>query len=133
MNEVRSSQIASLGLANSASSKGAKETPSNASGKNLPEENVNSVKAEKVDQPKKESELLSAKDLQTAIVNVSDYVQTLQRDLQFTVDKELDQTIVKVVDSDTGEVIRQIPDDIFLELARRLKDDGEFRLLNAQG
>jgi len=60
-------------------------------------------------------------------------VQTVQRDLQFKVDEELDRTVIRVVDSDTGELIRQIPDDIFLELARRLKDDGEVNLLNALG
>ncbi|MFL0799163.1 MAG: flagellar protein FlaG [Agarilytica sp.] len=128
MNEVRSSQIASLGLANSASSKGAKETPSTASGKPLPQE---AVKEEKIEQSQKDSP--SAKDLQSAVANVEGYVQSMQRDLQFTVDEDLDQTVVKVLDSDSGEIIRQIPEAIFLELARRLKDDGEFRLLNALG
>lgn len=128
MNEVRSTQIANLVLANSASSKGAKETPSSASGKELPQ---NTVKEEKVEQVQAES--VSTKDLQSAVANVEGYVQSLQRDLQFTVDEDLDQTVVKVLDSDSGEIIRQIPEDIFLELARRLKDDGEFRLLNALG
>ncbi|MFL0803036.1 MAG: flagellar protein FlaG [Agarilytica sp.] len=128
MNEVRSSQIASLGLANSASSKGAKETPSSASGKALPQD---AVKEEKIERSQKEPS--SAKDLQSAVANVEGYVQSMQRDLQFTVDEDLDQTVVKVLDSDSGEIIRQIPEAIFLELARRLKDDGEFRLLNALG
>ncbi len=128
MNEVRSSQIASLGLANSASSKGAKETPSSASGNTLPQD---AVKEEKIEQVAKEPS--STKDLQSAVANVEGYVQSMQRDLQFTVDEDLDQTVVKVLDSDSGEIIRQIPEAIFLELARRLKDDGEFRLLNALG
>ncbi len=131
MNEVRSTQIANLALANSASSKGAKETPSSASGKELPQDTVKEAKVEQAE--KQRSEPVSAKELQSAVANVEGYVQTLQRDLQFTVDEDLDQTVVKVLDSDSGEVIRQIPDDIFLELARRLKDDGEFRLLNALG
>lgn len=128
MNEVRSSQIASTILVNSASSKGAKETPSSINSNSLPEEAGNAEKTEK-----SQAEPVSAPELQTAIVNVNDYVQSLQRDLQFSVDNDLDQTVIKVVDSDSGELIRQIPEDIFLELARRLKDDGEFRLLNALG
>lgn len=128
MNEVRSSQIASAILVNSASSKGAKETSSPLSSNSLPEE---SGQAEKTEKPK--AEVVSAPELQTAIVNVNDYVQSLQRDLQFSVDNDLDQTVIKVVDSDSGELIRQIPEDIFLELARRLQNEGDFRLLNALG
>ncbi len=128
MNEVRSTQVASQVLVNSASSKGAKETQSTTNGNDLPED---AVKSEKVEQS--QAEQSSPKELQTAVASVNDYVQSLQRDLQFSVDDDLDQTVIKVVDSDSGELIRQIPEDIFLELARRLKDDGEFRLLNALG
>ncbi len=129
MNEVRSTQVVSPLLTNSASSKGAKETPpGEESGKELP---VDIERAEKVDQPQAED--TSTEALQSAVANVNDYVQSLQRDLQFSVDQDLDRTVIKVLDSDSGEIIRQIPEDVFLELARRLKDDGEFRLLNALG
>lgn len=131
MNEVRITQIASPALVNSASSKGANEIASNTSGKSLPTNVDKAEQADNVEQPK--AERPSAKELQSAVANVKDYVQSLQRDLQFSVDEDLDQTVIKVLDGDSGEIIRQIPDDIFLELARRLKDDGEFRLLNALG
>ncbi len=127
MNEVKNAQVANIALANSASSKGAKETSSNVSGKELPQD---IVKQEKVE---RQEPRISVQDLHNALVNVEDYVQSLQRDIQFSVDEDLDTTVIKVLDGDSGEVIRQIPEDIFLELARRLKDDGEFRLLNALG
>jgi len=78
--------------------------------------------------------MLSTKvELESAVSSINDYVQSVQRDLHFSVDEDAKTTIVRVVDSDSGEVIRQIPDDIFLELARRLNEDGEFNLLNEIG
>jgi len=71
--------------------------------------------------------------LQDALGSMNEYVQNVKRDLQFSVDQELNQTVIKVVDSASGELIRQIPEDIFLELARKVKETGEMNLLNATG
>ena len=128
MNEVRTTQVASQLLASSASSPGVSESPVAASGKTLPAKST-ATSGEAAPQAAAES----AKSLQSAVASVNDYIQSIQRDLRFSVDEELEQTIIRVVDRDSGEVIRQIPEDIFLELARRLNDDGEFRLLNALG
>lgn len=72
----------------------------------------------------------SVEKVETAVAKVNEYVQSIERNLQFFVDQDLDRTVVKVVDGNSGELIRQIPDEIFLELARRLSDDGELRLMN---
>jgi flagellar protein FlaG len=37
------------------------------------------------------------------------------------------------VDSESGDLIRQIPEEIFLELARKVKEHGEINLFNATG
>ena len=42
------------------------------------------------------------------------------RDIQFSVDDQSNQLIVKVVDSKTGDVIRQIPPDVMLHLMRSI-------------
>lgn len=73
------------------------------------------------------------KNLDDAIGSMNDFAQNVKRDLQFSVDKELNQTVIKVVDSSSGKLIRQIPEDIFLELARKVKESGELNLLNATG
>lgn len=128
MNEVRLVQPAAQPSVSSSSSKGQVSTANAASGKSLPEEasTQDVKKAPQVQQ-------VSVEQLKSEVEVVNRFVQTVQRDLQFSVDEELDRTVIRVVDSDTGELIRQIPDDIFLELARRLKDDGEMNLLNALG
>jgi flagellar protein FlaG len=64
---------------------------------------------------------------------MQDFVQNVKRELQFSVDKDLGRTVVKVVDSESGDLIRQIPEEIFLELARKVKEQGEVNLFNATG
>lgn len=68
--------------------------------------------------------------LDDAVSKLNEFVQTVQRDLQFEVDNDLGQTIVKVVDQSTQEVIRQIPDDVALRLAENLQQDEPLTLFN---
>ncbi len=69
-------------------------------------------------------------ELDQAVSQLNDFVQTVQRDLQFEVDNELGQTIVKVVDQQTQEVIRQMPDEVALRLAEKLQQDEPLTLFN---
>lgn len=62
------------------------------------------------------------KELQSAIRNVSGYVQNITRELNFSIDEELGRTIVQVIDENTGDVIRQIPSEDMLQLAKNLAE-----------
>lgn len=55
--------------------------------------------------------------LTEAVSKLNDYVQNVQRNLSFSVDKDSGQTVIKVYDAQTKEVIRQIPPDETLKLA----------------
>jgi flagellar protein FlaG len=59
--------------------------------------------------------------LQKLIVEIKEQVQNVQRALQFSVDEESGATVVKVIDSQTKEVIRQIPAEEMLTMASRLR------------
>jgi flagellar protein FlaG len=77
----------------------------------------------------------SEKDLQQAVSTLNDFVQTIQRNLQFTVDKESGTLVVKVIDSKSEKVIRQIPTEETLRLARTLvdqKDEGAFNIFSSK-
>ncbi|MEE9343526.1 MAG: flagellar protein FlaG [Gammaproteobacteria bacterium] len=63
-----------------------------------------------------------AEKVEDAVVKISDYVQNLQRDLQFNVDKDSGRVVIKVLDSKTNELIRQIPSEEILELAGNVGD-----------
>jgi len=83
-------------------------------------------KAEKL----KERSEAQREELGQAVSQLNDFVQNVQRDLQFEVDNDLGQTIVKVVDQQTLEVIRQIPDEVALRLAEKLQQDEPLTLFN---
>jgi flagellar protein FlaG len=69
--------------------------------------------------------------VESAVSQISDFVQNFQRDLVFTIDEESDRLVVKVVDSATQEVIRQIPGEETLSIARHL-DSPESLIISKQ-
>ena len=50
------------------------------------------------------------------------YAQNINREIQFSVHKETNQTIVKVVDRETDKVIRQLPSEEILKIAESLEN-----------
>lgn len=72
--------------------------------------------------------------LDTAVTQINDHVQNLQRSLQFTVDEASGKDIVTVLDKETEEVIRQFPSEEVLEIARLLREDKDkaISLFNSQ-
>ncbi len=71
-----------------------------------------SVKA--VSQAEEEKKLKDAAD------KANDFVSSFNQELQFSVDKDTDKMVVKVVDKQNGDVIRQIPSKEMLEIAKAL-------------
>jgi flagellar protein FlaG len=64
------------------------------------------------------------RSLNEAVSRLREQAQSVQRNLEFSVDDASGETVVKVVASDTGEVIRQIPSEVALKLAESLKEAG---------
>lgn len=64
----------------------------------------------------------SPDEISNAVKELKDYVQNIQRDLQFTVDEDSGRTVITVTDAVTDETIRQIPSEEVLALARHLKE-----------
>ena len=72
------------------------------------------------------------REVMEAVSRIQDYVQTLRRDLQFRVDENLNRVVVTVVDSESGEVIRQIPGEEVIAVARSIEQLQQGVLLNQQ-
>jgi flagellar protein FlaG len=66
---------------------------------------------------------VSRTDVREAVRYLNEYVQSLRRDLTFTVDEDLDRMIVRVVDAETGELVRQIPAEEMVAVARALRQN----------
>ena len=69
-------------------------------------------------------------NVQEAVSKLNDYIQDQQRNLRFSVDDESGETVVTVMDSNSESVIRQIPDETVLRLARKLDQDEPLQLFS---
>lgn len=65
---------------------------------------------------------VTSEDIRAQIEELNQISQNVQRRLSFQIDDELGETIVRVIDRETDELIRQIPSDEILTLSRRLKE-----------
>lgn len=61
-------------------------------------------------------------DIVSAAERIREHVQNLQRDLNFSVDDSTGQVVIRVVDGDSGKMVRQIPSEDILRLAERLDE-----------
>lgn len=71
-----------------------------------------------VQPPEQTAAAVAEEDVRQVVSNLNDYAQILNRDLQFSVDEDSGRTVIKVIDKETNNVIRQIPSEQVLELAR---------------
>ena len=69
-----------------------------------------------------EVEQLPGKDLNDVVSELNGLAQGLRRGLQFAVDEDSGDVVVKVIDKETNEVVRQIPAEETLELRKRLSE-----------
>lgn len=62
----------------------------------------------------------SRQQLYEAVKVVNDFVKSLNNSLQFSIDDETGETVVKVIDADTKQVIKQFPSEEMLAIAKAL-------------
>ncbi|AMJ94645.1 flagellar biosynthesis protein FlaG [Alteromonas stellipolaris] len=70
----------------------------------------------------KVSEEENQASLENAVQEVESFLQTQNRNLAFSIDDETKRSVVTVKDSESGDVIRQIPSEEVLALAERIQD-----------
>jgi flagellar protein FlaG len=63
----------------------------------------------------------SVRELAQATRDISEYIQTVSRNLDIAVDDELGRTVITVLDAKTDEVVRQIPSEEIMAIARFLR------------
>lgn len=62
-------------------------------------------------------------NLKKAVDDLNGFIQNTHRDLQFSIDEDSGTMVVRVIDSKSEKVIRQIPNEETLRLARSLAED----------
>lgn len=74
----------------------------------------------------------SEEQVKDAVSKLNDYVQSTERTLDFQMDEDSGKTVIKVYDTLSAELIRQIPNELALELAQNLNDEEPSLLFSAQ-
>ncbi|MDJ0805692.1 MAG: flagellar protein FlaG [Gammaproteobacteria bacterium] len=80
-----------------------------------------------------QSSAVPKEQLVGAVSQMQDFAQMLNRELQFDVDEDLGRTVVRVLDKESGDLIRQIPSDEVLALAKQMKEMRESELEGVDG
>ncbi|WP_339462015.1 flagellar protein FlaG [Pseudomonas sp. EA_105y_Pfl2_R69] len=83
-----------------------------------PESSARAAAAEQSEGPE-----ASARDsVEKAVSSIQGFVQSIRRDLNFALDDSTGRVVVKVTDSVSGDVVRQIPTEDALRLAENLEE-----------
>ena len=84
---------------------------------------------ERVDEKTQGNSVVSAsivervdKPVEEAVTSIQNFVQNIRRDLSYSLDDSSGRVVVKVTDSISGEVIRQLPSEEALRLAESLEE-----------
>lgn len=65
---------------------------------------------------------LSQERVQKIVEQIQEIASTFDRELQFRVNKELDQVVIKVIDANTDKVIKEIPSAEIQRIQLRIKE-----------
>ncbi|MGY3687902.1 flagellar protein FlaG [Vibrio coralliilyticus] len=67
-------------------------------------------------------EKLNREERQRMVQQMNEFIASINTGLSFRVDEESGRDVVTIYEADTGDIIRQIPDEEMLEILRRLRD-----------
>ncbi len=90
----------------------------------LPQVAVKSVAEQHATQP-------TAAELKSAVDNINRAMKQNNSNIEFSIDKGTKQTVIKVVESQTGQIIRQFPSEEILAVSRMI-DEAQQGLLVKQ-
>ena len=76
-------------------------------------------------------ELIELPELERLAESITNFVRSMNRDLTFSVHEASGHTVVKVLDGETKEVIKQIPSEEFLRMSEALAN-GSSALLDTE-
>jgi flagellar protein FlaG len=87
---------------------------------------VNGAKKAEPVEPPVATTAPSYEEVISAMNKMQDMVQMVSRDLNFSLDEESGEVVIKVIDSATEELVRQIPSEEALRVARALENGESF-------
>ncbi len=117
------SEISNITPATSVRIQAASTSPGSASGEKTQSTTVVDVKTVDENALKQDSnQKLSLDAVKEAVKSGNTMLQSASSSLSFEIDSATKQVVVKIVDSKTGELVRQIPTVEMLDFMRRMKE-----------
>ena len=74
------------------------------------------------DLPLQKASQVSAEELQNVVKRLNEHVQLINRNLQFSVDEQSGRSVIRVVNAETQELVRQIPSEEALRIAHNIQE-----------
>jgi len=91
-------------------------------------------KVSPADTSQKVEQVIQREELQAAVAQVSSYVQSLSRSLDIQSDDRTGDTVIKVFDKSTDELIRQIPSEEVLAISAAISEQLDvLKLMGEEG
>ena len=75
---------------------------------------------ENISSPMAQSVTEKADQLQEAMKEIEKFAETASQNLKFSIDEDTGKTVIKVMDATTDEIVRQIPSEEAIDIARSL-------------
>lgn len=69
-----------------------------------------------------EAQSVSREQVESAVSAIQEFVQSVRRNVNFTLDEGSGRIVVKVTDASSGNIIRQMPSEEALQLAESLEE-----------
>lgn len=70
--------------------------------------------------PPAEADDIKPEQVKEAVQQIEQFTQALTQNLKFTIDEDTGKTVIKIVDAQTQEVIRQMPSEEAIKIASAL-------------
>ena len=74
----------------------------------------------------------SAEELKNTVAAINKALQQSNRNLEFSIDADTDRTVVRMVDTSTGELLRQFPSESALAIAQGIEQFQQGLLLTQE-
>lgn len=81
-----------------------------------------SKSVERAIEASKERDKLNREEREKMVDEMNDFITSINKGLSFRVDEDAGRDVVTIYEADTGDIIRQIPDEEMLEILRRLRE-----------
>jgi len=67
-----------------------------------------------------QNQLPNPEQVKQAIVDINNVIKSMSSNVEFSIDKETQERVVKVINKHSGEVIRQMPTEEMLNIAKEI-------------